>query len=326
MKLQFLASILLITIISHSAFGWSAPGHQAIGRAALNMIGISTKDTVDGILGDETVEDAATWLDHVREMSKGRFHFDDQDEQDAAVQFNHNFKGNGDWHFVNYPVGLTDYHLDGKFSSSNDVVHGIERAIEVLEGAPSEMSKLQALRVLIHLVGDIHQPLHCVTGYFDLSDMDNPKLLEAAKVKDPKKTVEDRGANQLFYTPKQELHAFWDRQLPEAISKDPAELVNAISVSNLKQQPRTDGDYHKWAEMWASETMQAGAAAYNGLEFTSAEFLEDPQHPDHQTLFIHTKLPGGTAGYKAAQKDRAEEQLRKAAVHLAQLLGSIKFQ
>jgi hypothetical protein len=323
--LRTLFGAVMTLAASVNAFGWSAPGHEAIARAALNMVGLSTREKVESILEGESVEESSTWLDHVRDLSRGRYRFPDAAEQKAAVQFNRDFKGNADWHFVNYPVGLTAYHPSGKFSSEHDVVHGIQRAIAVLEGANSKMSKRQALRVLIHLVGDIHQPLHCVTGYFDISDLSAPRLLKPSEVKEPKETIEDRGGNQLYYTKTQELHAMWDRLLPEAITKDPAELLSAISVSNLQAQPVTAGDYHQWAETWASESMKDGKAAYEGLVFESAEYLPDPKNPGKTELHINTKIPGATKGYKAAQKDRTEEQLRRAAVHLAQLLGSIKF-
>jgi hypothetical protein len=74
------------------------------------------------------------------------------------------------------------------------------------------MSKRIALRVLIHLVGDIHQPLHCGTGYYDVRNLARPKLISRPSEAARFRNTEDRGGNQLFYgTGKfDELHAYWD--------------------------------------------------------------------------------------------------------------------
>src|SRR5205823_6198774 len=87
---------------------------------------------------------------------------------------------------------------------------------EVLE-APKEVptfSRVEALRMLVHLVGDIHQPLRVATGYYNL-DGGQPSLIT-----DPPQALhkpDDRGGNQLCYHPaahsnrcQGEFHAFWD--------------------------------------------------------------------------------------------------------------------
>jgi S1/P1 Nuclease len=321
---------LVLSLINSSLFAWSAPGHRAIAEAALDMIqGTPAAAKVAEILANENIDDAAVWLDEVREFSQGRFHFTDADAENEAKDFNHDFKTNGSWHFVNYPIGLTNYEIDGKFSSPDDVVHALQHAINVLEGAHDKMTQRQALRAVIHLVGDIHQPLHCVTGFFDLSNLQSPKLLAAEQVADPVHTDEDRGGNQLFYTKTLELHALWDSGLPQPVAKRPADLTAAMSVSDLPNQPVTAGDYHHWPEKWASDSMAKGKNAYDGIAFVSAERDPDPNRPDNPaatTLKILVALPGGTLGYKKAQTSVAEEQLRLAAIHLAQLLSKINFQ
>ena len=55
------------------------------------------------------------------------------------------------------------------------------------------------MRVLVHMVGDVHQPLHVAYGYYDVTDLVHPKLITnpALAVGKPN----DRGGNPLF-TPK----------------------------------------------------------------------------------------------------------------------------
>ncbi len=292
--------------------GWSAPGHKAVALAALEMLPKEKKDRVLQILGGTSLEDASTWLDDLRE---GKV-------KDPA--FNRNFPGNREWHFVDYPVGSDHYASDSPFSSPDDVVRALENAVGVLEGKPSAMSAQQAMMVVIHLAGDIHQPLHCSCGFYDLADKSKPRLL--ASVADPKNTPSDRGGNQLYYTETQELHAMWDMALPRMIAKSPAELASIITTPGFDKQPRTPGDYHNWPEQWASDSMRQASEAYKGITFKSADDkFPDPRHEGKTMLRIMIGLPGGTAAYKEARKPQAQEQLRKAALHLAQLLDSIHY-
>jgi hypothetical protein len=76
------------------------------------------------------------------------------------MAFNARFPENASWHFVNLPVGFTNYTFDGPFSSPNDIVHALQMAIDVREGKSSQFTKVQALGIIVHLVGDIYQPLH----------------------------------------------------------------------------------------------------------------------------------------------------------------------
>ena len=97
-----------------------------------------------------------------------------------AAQFNHQFPDNGQWHFVNLPLGSAEYTDNGRFSADNDVVQIINQCVKILEtpeGQKTRFTKKQALKFLVHLVGDIHQPLHVGTGYYDLSGP-TPVLIE----------------------------------------------------------------------------------------------------------------------------------------------------
>jgi hypothetical protein len=84
------------------------------------------------------------------------------------------------WHFVNLPLGTMSYEEAGEFTSSDDIVHAISRCVEVLESPtaePEEFTKVQALRLLVHFVADIHQPLHCGTGHYSLDGSGTAQLI-----------------------------------------------------------------------------------------------------------------------------------------------------
>jgi S1/P1 Nuclease len=144
------------------AYPWGAEGHQAIGEAARAILTPEARIEIQKILGDDDLASIAVWLDDLRNLA--HHHSGPLRDDPEAMAFNAKFPENDSWHFVDLPVGFTNYSLDGSFSSPNDIVHALRRAIDVLEGKSSEFTKVQALRIIVHLVGDIHQPLHTVSG------------------------------------------------------------------------------------------------------------------------------------------------------------------
>lgn len=317
---KILCSLLGFLATTSVGFSWSAPGHQAIGEAALTMIkGSPAEAKVKALLDGQTIDDAAVWLDDIRENVA----FPTSDENTEAATFKANFPKSPEWHFCNFSVGSTAYSAGSKYASQDDIVNALETAIGVLEGKPSKMTQLEALRTVVHLVGDIHQPLHCITGFYNLSNPKKPVLL--ADVPNPASAIQDRGGNQLYYTSSEELHALWDLTIPAAIGKTVPELAAAITPASLASQPLTSGDYHHWAEVWAGESMVQANAAYAGIVYVSSEYVPDPRHPGKKMLKISVNLPRGIGGYKANQEARAKEQLTRASVRLAQLLEKISY-
>ena len=235
-----------------------------------------------------------------------------------ARAFNTKFPTNALWHFVDLPLGATDYRGLAAFTSVNDVVHAIKRCVAVLERAesrPDDFTKPQALRLLVHFVGDIHQPLHCGTGFYDLSNLSRPVLIT-----DPRLCIgkpNDRGGNDLFFgtDPSQEVHALWDEALVIAIrnSAEYRSLTNWLestqSVSSMT------GDYHIWPEQWAIDSVQQARKAYQNVELNAATI-------DGQRLRITVQL---ATGYVDQNRSLAAAQLAKAGLHLAQLLNAIQW-
>lgn len=258
----------------------------------------------------------ANWADEVRAAASGRGPLSEDTE---ARAFNAKFPTNALWHFVDLPLGAEDYREVVAFSSVNDVVHAIKRCVAVLEKAqtgPDDFTKPQALRLLVHFVGDIHQPLHCGTGFYDLSDLRHPVLIA-----DPWLCMgkpNDRGGNDLFFGPEpnQELHALWDESLVYALRNSPdyRSLTDWLeSTQSIESVSPTKGDYHTWPEQWAIDSAQQARKAYRNIEFGAASI-------DGQRLRIMIQLP---SGYVDENRSLAATQLAKAGLHLAQLLNTL---
>ena len=301
------------------AFGWGTEGHEAVGALAERLISAETRVKVKRILarsGDADLASVSTWADNVRQAGKGKGPLVNDPE---ATAFNQQFPHNASWHFVDLPLGTKTYAEAKEFTSSDDVVHAIARCIRVLESTePEEWTHAQALRLLVHFVADVHQPLHCVSGYYRLEDTKPPELIT-----DPKEAIgqpSDRGGNDLFYGPKDELHALWDVKLVELItgSTDYQVLADYLARNFLTTPPAiSSDDYHNWAEAWAAESAKTARSAYDGIRFRLARLSQDPP-----SLQIFISLP---PNYEEIEKEVAAHQLAKAAIRLAQLLDRIRW-
>lgn len=310
---------LFFAAITSAAFGWGNEGHEAIGLLAQQMISDKTRARVHELLqqgGDKDLASISTWADYVvvAAHNAGPLAHDPE-----AQAFNHRFPHNASWHFVNLPLGTRDYRDAKPFTSPDDVVQTIHRCITVLESAQpggDDFNRVEALRLLVHFAGDVHQPLHCGCGYYRLDDSSHPQL-----VKDPAQAVGlpgDRGGNDLFYGPNQELHLLWDVGLVEAISgsKDYHVLASYLA-KRARPVPVTQGDYHDWAKAWAIESVEAADQAYDGIRFGEAQLSRDGR-----SVRISIGLP---AGYAEASKEVAADRLIAAGAHLAQLLERISW-
>jgi hypothetical protein len=97
---------------------------------------------VKELLGDAGLSDAevVSWADEVR-----------RERKETAP-----------WHYVNIPIDATGYDPVKHGNGGENVIDAIERFAKVLadKTAPKE-DRVEALKFLIHFVGDLHQPLHC---------------------------------------------------------------------------------------------------------------------------------------------------------------------
>ncbi len=316
----WIAIFLVIFASVRLLFGWGAEGHRAIAALAQELITAETRDKVQALLsqrGERDLVSASTWADDIRPNARS-----DRPRPQDADAFNSRFPDNPNWHFVDLPLGTNSFVEAERFIiGKSDVIDAIERCIAVLEtSAPAaeEISKPDALRLLVHFVGDIHQPLHCGTGFYRISETGPPVL-----VTNPNEAVglpNDRGGNDLFYGPKDELHALWDMDLVG----DVASTFDFRSLAGFLRReyqnaswPATPGDYHHWAEAWALESVKTANQAYAGIRFNSVETMGGPN-----SLWIGISLP---ADYEEKNRVVAAHQLTKAAVRLSQLLDKIRW-
>lgn len=209
---RLLLPIVLLTAISLTASApvyWGQIGHRTIGHIADGMLSKRAAKQVRRVLGTETLAEVSTWMDEIRSDNSYRY-------------------ANA-WHYCTIPDGMT-YETAPK-QSGGDVVWAIERIINKLKSGNLETEEeAENLKFLVHLVGDIHQPLHVGNG-------------------------EDRGGNDVkvqWFNTDTNLHSVWDSRMIDGKQFSYTEFANWVNHASKAQirewQAATVRD-------WAMESM-----------------------------------------------------------------------
>jgi len=315
------ALLALAVAFAAPAYPWWSGEHQAIGLVATTRLTPEARAQVVKILGDDDLAAIATYMDDLRSAF---FHAGPLAQDPEALAFNARYRDNGTWHYVDLPLGTTAYTLDDPFANPHDVIHEIEAAVAVLEGQGDPgISRKMALRMIVHFVGDLHQPLHAGNGFYRVNPDRTVQL-----VTDPAQArglQNDKGGNDLHFGPgkNDELHALWDSGDFERVahSDDPAKIAAVLQaeIAAHGQAWASPGDYHHWAEGWATESVAAARTAYAGLVFGA----EIPSRKDPAEIYrIQVTLP---PHYDAVVVPLATERMAKAGYHLAEILNAVRW-
>jgi hypothetical protein len=176
----------------------------------------------------------------------------------------------------------------------------------VLEGNPapgpfSIIDKKEALFMLAHFIGDLHQPLHVAAVYLGANGQHVDP--DAAHRIDP--TTDTEGGN-LIRDQYSIFHTEWD-----AIPEDLGEAATPSLLSVAKSQPPSRGNAEDWPAAWASDTVLTGHDAFAGTEFKQTS-------PEHWSVTFDDR-----SAYLSSEDKIKRQQLAKAGARLAELLNAI---
>ena len=161
---------LIFSLFSQSVYGWGKTGHRVVGKVANTYLTKNAQMQIKRILGHNDLSRVSTWADEIKS---------DPDWKHAW-----------NWHFCTIPDG-EDYET-GKYTG--DAVEKIKEFSGVLKNLKaSKEDKKVALKFLVHLIGDLHQPLHVGKG-------------------------NDKGGNDIkvkWFGEETNLHSIWDSHLIE---------------------------------------------------------------------------------------------------------------
>jgi hypothetical protein len=150
---KIIAFIILATFTSTQLLAWGPKGHAIVADIAASRLTPTAKKNLQLLLGAESLASIASWADQVRK------------DHDEAY----------DWHFVDIPQDAPgfseerdcfrpqDKHKNADIDHHNCVVDRIEIFTKVLSDQnASPAQRLEALKWVVHFVGDLHQPLHAI--------------------------------------------------------------------------------------------------------------------------------------------------------------------
>ncbi|UKJ08143.1 S1/P1 nuclease [Solitalea lacus] len=135
--------LFLLTILApQTSQAWGKTGHRLIGEIADRHLTKKTKRAINKILGTESVAMVSDWSDFIK-----------SDRKYDSTQV---------WHYINLEDGLTCEQIKEKCANDSvNLAFAIRKMTSILKDQQSSSElKKDALRFLIHLVGDANQPMH----------------------------------------------------------------------------------------------------------------------------------------------------------------------
>jgi len=212
-----LSVLCLLTSLSFTCFSWGPTGHRTVGLVAEKHLTSKAKKNIAKILGQQSLAEVATWMDDIR--------------SDSTYNYT------TDWHWVTIETGKT-YDQSPK-NPKGDVIATLERIIaELKKHKLDKKTETEYLKMLVHLVGDIHQPLH--VGCCD-----------------------DQGGNKVkvkWFGRDSNLHSTWDSNMIDDTKLSFTELAGFLgepSVASLISLQKNS------VREWADESMSFRKQVYD---------------------------------------------------------------
>jgi len=136
---SLLRTAVTTILMSCLCWGWGREGHQVIATVAEDHLNETTKVMIQSLIGNNHLYSISSWADDIR-----------KDHRET-----------GPWHYVNIPLGSA-YDASRDCPPPNScVVQKIEEFLKVLtDKNASREQRGEALKFVVHFVGDIHQPMH----------------------------------------------------------------------------------------------------------------------------------------------------------------------
>jgi hypothetical protein len=309
----------LSLLISTAACAWGDAGHETVGAIADQLIaGRRAAVEVGKLLKPgETLRSVANWAD----CAKGYC----GELTEELREFVRRNPRHAHYHYTDVPFQAVAYDEGEVGTSEDDVVHILKQCIAVLKGAtdhaanPHGLSAREALLLLVHLLGDVHQPLHVGTAY--VSDKDAFVVPASAAAVDSVLIFSTAGDNDLLFD-SQPLHAFWDnRAVQVAMRRANARTTEefaAVLMHASPDLPIVNGDVTKWPAKWATETLAAAKLAHAGLIIGQRAEVRNASRATH--FVWRVSVP---ADYSQTASTVAATELMRAGYRLAAVLEAV---
>ncbi len=308
LPLRCIGLLAMFFVAAVPVWAWGCKGHQTVALIAEKHLTPEARQFVDKLLSDNPIDpkvrrycgsatrdpmaDASTWADDVRNEAK-----------------------NGPWHYIDIPRGSKRGPLDPYCGSEGCVTKTIPEQLNILKDSSADPHlRADALRYIIHFVGDLHMPLHAATN--------DDKGGNCVPVRYLRRNPHEHNNS---YTPN--LHAIWDtaiveRDMEGADSAEYADHLAQLFATSFPEWQRAGIHIDDWA--WESYRA-ANTVAYGKLipkvpVETPAQVTSCTDDNNIGQRMFNLHLAAGQT-YQQAAGAVVEKRLAQAGLRLALILN-----
>jgi hypothetical protein len=247
------SQVVVLLLCAAPALAWGPEGHRIVGELAQRELSPQAAAAVADLLRGEpepTLAGVSSWADQLRNSDPDRF------------------KRTSRWHFVNFPRDDCNYVPPRDCPNGDCVIAAIDAQRNVLAdpGQPRQ-ARIDALKFLVHFVGDVHQPFHA--GYADDRGGNSYQVSLRTSIP-PEAYARDSYVDGVQGT---NLHAVWDYYIVANHDTDARRYANELaSHAGVRN---TLGDTSPPAD-WAIESCRivANESLYPDGHKLDAAYLE----------------------------------------------------
>ena len=247
--IQAVLFLILSTYLPVRSMAWGMLGHRIVGKIADSYLSEKARAEIKKILGNESIAMASNWADFIK--------------SDTA------YKYLDPWHYIDFP-GAMDYAAMRNYLKNDTAADAYTKinflVKELKRKTLAKDKKLMYLRLLIHIVGDVHQPLHV----------------------SPEGTMGGNDIKVTWFGQNSNLHRIWDEQLIDNQRLSYTEYVDAINFTTPAQRI-------KWQKQsvsqWLYDSYQISVQLHNEIKAdTKLGYL---YHYKHLKTLNEQLLKGG---------------------------------
>jgi hypothetical protein len=223
------AIICILSFTPSLASAWGALGHRIIGEMSETLLTDKAKERINAVLNNASIAMVANWGDEVRSDSR--------------------YDYTADWHYTNLDAGLSRTAFDtiAIKQDNGKNIYSVAALTNHLRETPADTAML---KMLIHLVGDMHCPLHL--GH-----------------------ASDRGANSIqirWFRNETNLHSLWDSGLIDSQKLSYTEYATHLLRTHTLAAPAFDG-YLNTILDWAWNIYNDAQTVYLSVNQTTQPYV-----------------------------------------------------
>ena len=244
--------VVVFVLLPTFCWGWGREGHRIIATVAEDHLNETTKVMIQSLIGNNHLYFIASWADDMRKQNLET----------------------GTWHYVNIPLGST-------YNASRDcppprscVVEKIGDFVKVLtDKKASREQRAEALKFVVHFVGDIHQPMHAAKEAEGGNDI-HVRFLSSDRC----------GPHDC------NLHGVWDTSMILHAGLKPGDYAERLEA--LLKSEHLDGQDKGTPEQWANESVRLAQSVWvqDGANLDEGYYQREIKVVDRQMALAGLRL------------------------------------